>query len=214
MIMENIIIHKAAVALSGKLNLYIGRDGLELKKMTLGMEVAIINISKLVAIYVLAALLGVVGPTAVIHIAYFAIKRYSFGLHALNSTVCTVVSCCLFVAVPLAVQVMGLGIGNVTVGAVFAVVLACLYCYAPADTKARPLIGAQLRVQLKKKAVLCGAVLMLVALLIPSGEVKLLLTLGVVFQTVSVLPITYKILKRSERNYETYENARGQAREH
>jgi accessory gene regulator B len=58
---------------------------------------------------------------------------------------------------------------------------------------------------LRKKAVICGVALMAVTLLIPDNSIKTLLTLGAVFQTVMILPITYKILKRSERNYEEYE---------
>ena len=203
--MENELIRKYALCLASKLNVYIGKEGLDFKKMVLGAEVLIVNISKLIIMYLLAAMLGVIVHTAIIHIAYVVIKRFSFGLHALNSTVCTIVSCTLFVAVPWGLR--GVGIGSAAVVAVFVAVIFCLYKYAPADTKARPLVGKMLRARLRKKAVICGVVLFVIALAVPSREVKLLLTLGAAFQVVSVLPLTYKILKRSERNYEAYEQA-------
>ncbi|MCL1877862.1 MAG: accessory gene regulator B family protein, partial [Defluviitaleaceae bacterium] len=81
----------------------------------------------------------------------------------------------------------------------------CLVLYAPADTKARPLIGKQLRDSFKRKAVFCGFLLMGVALLIPNGNVKFLLSVGAAYQTICILPLTYKILKRSVKNYEAYE---------
>jgi len=203
--MENGLVHKCALGLASKLNLYIGKEGLNYKKMVLGTEIVLINISKLVVVYLLATMFGVIFYTAIMHFAYVAIKRFSFGLHALNSTVCTIVSCTLFVAVPWILQ--GAGIGNIVVFVIFVAVILCLTKYAPSDTKARPLVGKALRARLRKKAVICGVVLLMVALAVPNGEIKLLLTLGAVFQCASILPITYQILKRSERNYESYEQA-------
>jgi len=201
--MENKLIHLCALNLANRLNQYMGKSGPEFTKLVLGMEVIIINVSKLIIIYLLAAALGVVVQTAIIQAGYVLIKRHSFGLHALNSTVCTVVSCLMFVITPLILS--GFGINNLTVLVVFIFIVMCLYLYAPADTKARPLVGVKLRAHLKKKAVFCGLVLMLITLLIPSYELKFLLTLGAVYQCLGILPITYKILKRSEKNYEKFE---------
>jgi len=112
----------------------------------------------------------------------------------------------LFVAVPWALQ--GVGISNSAVFVSFIAVILCLYRYAPADTKARPLVGKVMRARLRKKAVICGVILLAIALLTPYREIKLLITLGAAFQCISILPITYKTLKRSERNYEFYEQAK------
>ena len=89
----------------------------------------------------------------------------------------------------------------------FGGIIVALYLYAPADTKAKPLVGINLRKKLKKKAVICGVTLMIIALIVPDNSLKLLLALGSMSQCVAILPITYKILKRSERNYEKYEQA-------
>ena len=203
--MENRIIHTAAQGLAGRLNRCIGKEGLELQKMVMGMEILLINVSKLIAVYLLAFVMGIVVQAVILHVAYLVIKRYSFGLHSLSSTLCTVVSCCMFAVMPWLLR--GAEIGNIVVFAVFALVIPCLYRYAPADTKARPLIGLKLRARLKRRAVACGVILMAVALIVPSYEVKFLLTLGAAYQCVSILPLTYKILKRSEKNYEKYEHA-------
>lgn len=93
--------------------------------------------------YSLAAFLGVILQTLTVHTSYIAIKRYSFGLHALNSMVCTMVSCILFVVLPWLLQ--GFFINNIIVVIVFTPVVVCLRLYALADTKARPLIGQKLR---------------------------------------------------------------------
>lgn len=206
--MEGKLTKSAAVWLAGKLNRYTRKEGNELTKMTLGMEVILINVFKLTVVYVLAAVVGVLGLTFAAHIAFVAIKRYSFGLHALNSTVCTIASCTMFVLLPWLVSNFSLGIGNLTVAAVFAGILLSLFFFAPADTKAKPLFGANNRKKLKMKAVISGVVVLIAALLIPNEAIKLLVTLGAVYQGISITPLMYKILKRSERNYERYERTK------
>ncbi|MCL2398998.1 MAG: accessory gene regulator B family protein [Defluviitaleaceae bacterium] len=203
--MENELIQRTAKVLTRKINCYTCKDGLELQKMELGMEILLINVSKIIIIYLLAILLGILGQTLIIHGAFMLTKRYSFGLHALNSTVCTVLSCCMFVFIPLLLSDMG--ISNPIVLTVFPVIISILYRYAPADTKARPIIGVKLRKQLKYKSIAFSTIAMAIALIVPNESLKLLMVLGAAYQSISILPITYKILKRSEKNYEMYECA-------
>ena len=201
--MEAKAIYTLSQNLAHWLNRYTNKEGLEFTKMAIGIEVILINISKLVIMYLIAIILGVVVQTLFIHGAYIMIKRYSFGLHALNSTVCTIVSCLLFVAVPW--FVFGIMINNVMVLTVFPFIILSMYLYAPADTKARPIIGSKRRSRLKWKAVVSALLLMVITIAIPNESVKLLLTLGAVYQVISILPLTYKILKRSEKNHEQFE---------
>lgn len=203
--MENKLITLLAKRLASWMNQYTHKEGFELLKLEVGIECILINISKMIIIYTLATLLGVLLQTFIIHFAFVLTKRYSFGAHALNSTVCTIVSCCMFVIAPLIMS--GVGITNQVVIIVFAAIIYTLYKFAPADTKARPLIGAKLRKQLKKRATICGIILLIITLLIPNESIKLLLVLGAVYQCISILPITYKILGRSTKNYEKYECA-------
>jgi len=171
--------------------------------MNLGMEVFLINVFKLTVMYVLAAILGVLGLTFATHVAFVAVKRYSFGLHALNSTVCTLSGCAMFVFIPWLLS--GAGIGNISVAIIFTGVILSLGFFAPADTKAKPLFGAENRKRMKIRAIACGVMVLIATLLIPNETVKLMLTLGAMYQSVSILPLTYKILKRSEKNYEKHE---------
>jgi len=207
--MENKIIQSAAMQIAYKLNQYANKEGIEFTKMTIGVEILLINISKLVIIYALAMLLGTLWHTLVVHGAYLLLKRYSFGLHALNSTVCTVVSCMLFVVLPWLLQ--GVSLGNLVVLLLFPLILLSLWLYAPADTAGRPLVGKNTRVKMKRNALVCGVILMVITLLVPIGYVKFLLILGAAYQAVSILPFTYKILKRSGKNYEQYEKLKARS---
>ena len=201
--MENKLIQSAAKVLAYKLNKYNHKEGLELRKMEIGMEIFLISASKFIIVYSLAVIFGTLWQTMVIHFSFGLLKRYSFGLHALSSTICTIVSCGMFVLTPILLS--GMGLSNFGAIAFFGIIIFILYKYAPADTKARPLIGVKLRAKLKWKAVASAFVLVVIALIVPDGYITLLLTVGALYQCILILPITYKILKRSEKNYETYE---------
>ena len=202
------VIRNAAHALAERLGHALQSDKLVFKKFTVGIERILMSVSKLLIIYALSLLLGVFVQTVIIQFSFSLLKRYSLGLHALSNTVCTVVSCLLFVIIPWVLT--GFELTNIGTVIAFIPVMSCLYLYAPADTKARPLIGAQLRTRFKQKAMVCGIIILMAALVIPNERVKLLVTIGAVYQVITILPLTYKILKRSERNYENYENgARG-----
>ena len=203
--MENELLRKASRRIALWMNSYTQKEGIELEKMTVGIEVLLINVSKLVIIYSLAALLGTLPITFAAHFSYALLKRYSFGLHALNSTVCTAVSCCLFIFLPLALTSTGVAISSSVLVAVHAVAFIIFYRYAPADTESRPLIGAYLRYELRVRALASVILLQVVALLAPSDSIRLALVLGVVYQIGSIVPITYRVLGRRGRNYERYE---------
>ena len=201
--MEINIINSAAQNIAYRLNQYANKEGIEFTKMVIGIEIFLINISKLAIVYLIAIILGSLVQTIIVHGAYVLIKRHSFGLHALNSTVCTVVSYILFAIVPWLLS--GVTVGNGVIFVVFPLIILSLYLFAPADTKARPIIGSKIRTRLKWKSIFCGMLLMIATLLVPSEAAKFLMTLGAAYQIVSILPLTYKILKRSEKNYEQYE---------
>jgi len=201
--MEGKLVRIVAVWLVGIINQHACKESSELTKMNLGMEVLLINVVKLVAIYSLAVIMGTLSLTLITHLSFVAVKRYSFGLHALNSTVCTLVSSVMFVLIPWALS--DFGIKNLSVVLVFVGIIISLSFFAPADTKARPLIGVRNRKRLKIKAVISGIIVFLVALLIPNETVKLMLALGAVYQSIAILPLTYKLLGRSGKNYEKYE---------
>ena len=97
--------------------------------------------------------------------------------------------------------------GNIAVAAVFTVVALIMFRYAPADTKQRPLVGARTRERIRMKAVGWVVLLGIVTLQCPDPSIKLCITLGAVCQCFSILPLTYKVLGRSGRNYESYEFA-------
>ena len=194
---------RLADILTLRLNLKLHKEGLELQKMKLGIEIILINLSKFIVIFSVATYFHLFKETALMLLVFASIKRNAFGLHAKNSMVCTLTSLLLFVAVPYLSY--NLRFNNYIVLASFSIIILLLYKYAPGDTESHPLLGEKLRKRLKRESMITGTVLMLIALIIPSEVVKTMITVAVSCEIISILPITYKILNRGYKNYEKYE---------
>ncbi len=186
-----------------KINKYSNKEGLELQKMKLGLEILLINISKFFMIFVISAIFNLVNESLLMLLVFASIRRNAFGLHSKSSIVCTSISVIMFVFGSYLSYY--LKFNNYTVFTVFVIINILLYKYAPADTEHHPLLGCTLRTKLRKESLLTGMLLMLLALIIPSSVIKTLITLATSFEVIGILPITYNLLKRRYRNYEKYE---------
>ena len=197
------LIHSLAVRFADWLNTYVHNDKRNYLKTIYVTEAMLINIINLTLVFIAAAVLGVVVQTVAVMLGFNIIRRNAFGLHSKNVISCTIESLVLFVLAPYLLR--SFTVENMAVLAVFCIMMIVVSAYAPADTEHRPLVGTKKRARFKKNAVICSAVLMLAVLLVPYGNIKLMLTLGAIYETVSLLPITYALFKRSYGNYKKYE---------
>lgn len=178
-------------------------DHIDYLKMKLGIETILTNVTKGIIVYSAALILNLFFQTLILHIAYAALRKYSYGLHANSSTACSIISIVLFVGTPVLSQylpftslmVIGCGLLFITL----------LYLYAPADTDKSPILGVERRRSLRNKSVVVCSVITIIALLYPDPFIRSLLMLGMALQIVMILPLTYKLFKRSVKNYEQYE---------
>jgi accessory gene regulator B len=196
---------KIAEIIIVKTNNHLKKEGIELQKMKLGLEIILINLSKFIVIFVVAAYFNLLKETLFMSVIFGSIRRNAFGLHAKNSIVCTIISLIMFVfGACLGYQIR---LNNYMVFIIFTAISILLYKYAPGDTENHPILGAKLRNKLRKQSVVTGVFLMIIAIVIPINEVKSLITLAASFEVISILPLTYKILNRGYKNYEKYERA-------
>lgn len=186
-----------------RINFYLHKEGLELQKIKLGIEILLINISKLIIMLAIAAVFHLLKETIFMLLIFTSIRRNAFGLHAKNSFTCTVVSIIIFVFGSYLSHY--LKFNNYIVFIIFTIINILLYKYAPADTENHPLLGVDLRKKLKTESVITGLILMIITLLIPNSVIKALIILSAISAVTLILPITYYLLKRSYRNYEIYE---------
>ncbi|GFZ32187.1 putative AgrB-like protein [Clostridium zeae] len=199
------IMEKLADKIAMKINKVIQKDGIELQKVKLGIEILLINISKFILIFLISVKLHLVIETTIITIVLGAIRSKAFGLHAKNSIVCTITSLMLYVIGGYMSNLVQ--VNRYIIFCIFIIINIALYMYAPADTEYHPLIGQALRKSLKKKAVITGVILMMLALMSTNYIVTNLITLASIFEVLSILPITYKVLNRRYNNYEQYEES-------
>jgi len=199
------LIEKLAEYIALKLNVHLKKEGLELLKLKLGLEIILINLSKFIVIFLVAAYFNLLKEAALMSLVFGSIRRYAFGLHAENSIVCTITSLLMFVfGSYLSYHLI---LNNYIILISFLVIIIVLYKYAPGDTEYHPLLGEKLRNKLRKASVITGMILMVLALIIPNPTIKTIITLASGFEIISILPVTYKILNRRYKNYEEYEDA-------
>ena len=197
------IMERLSEIITLKINRYLNKEGLELQKMKLGFEILLINISKFFIIFLIATKFNLLKESLLMTFVFASVRRSAFGLHAKSSIICTLTCITLFVfGAHLSYY---LNFTNYIVISIFTLVNILLYKYAPGDTEYHPLLGEKLRYKLKKDSVITGIVWMVLALIVPNSVIKTLITLSTVFEVITILPITYKILNRGYRNYEKYE---------
>lgn len=198
------IMERMAEIITNKINSYLHKEGLELQKMKLGLEILLINISKLIVIFIVAAEFHLLKEAMFMLLIFTSIRKNAFGIHAKNSLICTLVSTTIFIFGSYVSYYIKLN--NYIIFIIFIVVNILLYKYSPADTENHPLLGYNLRKKLKKESLITGIVFMAIALLVPINVVKVLIVISAISAVITILPITYNLLKRSYRNYEKYEN--------
>lgn len=167
-----------------------------------GVEIFLVNVTKGIIVYLAAALLGMLWQTLVVHLSYLMIRRHSFGLHAKTSLGCTITSVVMFVILPYFVKEVQLSEWMIVL--ISGLILLNIAIFSPSDTENMPLFNAKKRHVLRRKSILNTIFVLLLMLLIPIGEIKILILYGMFVQVIMIHPWTYKIMKRSYNNYEKY----------
>ncbi|MBC1502396.1 accessory gene regulator B family protein [Listeria booriae] len=167
-----------------------------------GVEIFLVNVTKGIIVYLAAALLGMLWQTLVVHLSYLMIRRHSFGLHAKTSLGCTITSVVMLVILPYFVKEVQLSEWMIVL--ISGLILLNIAIFAPSDTENMPLFNAQKRHVLRRKSIFNTFVVLVVANLIPWSEGSTLILLGAFCQTIAIHPLTYKLLKRRNKNYEKF----------
>lgn len=198
------LILKLSNNLALNINQYMKKEDDEFEKLKYGLTVLLINISKITILFISAYILGIFKYTFLYLLCFTFIRTFAFGVHAEKSLNCTLSNLIIFIGGTYLSNV--LKIGNYSVIIIFMLNFTLLYKYAPADTKSRPLVGKDLRRKLKIKSLISASFLMIVALVIPNNICKSIITLAVLSESLCIIPITYKILKKEYDNYEKFIN--------
>ena len=173
---------------------------LEKKRVKYGVYVLYVNITKIAIFLLISLLFDVFYDVLIIWFMFALIRSTAFGIHSGNSIVCTIVTVLTFVGGSLICRYCYLN--DIFIYLIYLLCFILIFIYAPADTESRPLVGVKYRRKLKIQAVLITTILLAVVIVLNIYHIKLLFAIALIAETVSILPITYKIFKRRYNNYE------------
>lgn len=164
--------------------------------MKYGIYIFYINVLKSLLLILVAYFLGVLTPVLVFALPYVLLRLFSFGIHMKTPLGCTILGFVQYlgsvyfvinVGIPFPIQIVA-----------WVICFVCFYLYAPAQTKKRPIPQRQ-RKPFKIKSMTVLAIIMCVSVYmwftgntVPGN----LLLLAAVWQTLNILPLTYKIIKQ------------------
>jgi accessory gene regulator B len=175
----------------------------ELDEIRYGLEGLYLTITKMIFIFILSYLLGLLKETMLMLIFFNVLRTTAFGLHASKSWMCWISSTILFILFPVVAKYvtipfyLKLGLG------ILGIILISLF--APADTVKHPLINKKKRRIWKILSILDCSILVTISLIIKNDVIANLIIFGVYTEILLINPLSYKLFKLKYNNYKNYE---------
>ena len=179
-------------------------DKLEREKLFLGVFTLVNNIIKTLFICCVSLILGCLKETIFMILILFSLRLTACGLHAKSNLSCTLISLTTYCGSSLLSSNVPIDKSIAFIICIFLTIL--LYKYSPADTANRPILYSTTRKKLKLQTLFTSIILLIINIIFQNTKLINLTMFAMLAQVISILPITYKLLKRSYNNYETYEN--------
>ena len=194
---------KIADKISSKIINTLDDKSMDREKLSYGLLVFFINITKLIILFIGAYFFNVM-PQFLIIIFSFAIMRLSnFGIHLRGSLLCTLVSFISFIGSALICKSFKFNIYLIIISYITFIILT--YMYAPADTEGNPLCNTKQRKKFKLQSLCKLLIFFFISLLFNNHMFVSCIILSNLISTITILSITYDLFKLSKNNYELYE---------
>ena len=183
-------------------NKYPSYDDDKLEIIAYGLEGLYLTFSKIILIFGLGIILGIIENILLLLVLYNIIRFSAFGLHANKSWQCLVISLLMFVG--------GVYICDyVFIPYLFKIIISfiCIFLiakYALAYTEKRPLINKKKRKIYKIISVIVSTIFTILIILFNDNIISNYLLIALVEASLMILPISYKLLKLPYNNYKRY----------
>ncbi|HBY21099.1 MAG: hypothetical protein A2Y24_07320 [Clostridiales bacterium GWE2_32_10] len=174
----------------------------ELQKVKYGIDILILNSYKLVIVFFLAYLLGILTQIFLFMLSYGFIRAFAFGMHARKGSTCLIATCLIFLGLTYYSPLILLD--NLYISVLFIINIISLMLFAPADTEKRPIINPKKRKILRIKAISALTLLYLIAIFYCDSLTATILTLSTTVACIMINPILYKIAGQTYDNYKSY----------
>ena len=184
------------IAFLQKYNTYSKED---IEKLEYGLEGIYLTITKLIILFFIATLLGVVKEFITLLLLFNIIRYTGFGFHAEKSYQCLIISTFCFLIIPIFFI-------NIVLSKVIYIAI-CIFCiinfllFAPADTIKRPLPNKKKRIIRKITTTIIGLIYSILSIVFYNHWISAILISAMINQVIVINPLTYKILKQTYNNY-------------
>jgi len=163
----------------------------KLAEIDYGIAAFIANSYKMVFIFILAILLNIFKYFLIAIISFGTLRTFASGVHAKREWTCLPVSTSIFLGITYLGIIFDLNI--YIINFVFILCFGAMLIYAPADTEERPIVSRRLRKKLKITSCITILVLYAFALYSLGTKASSIITFAVLFESVLILPVTYRL---------------------
>ena len=173
----------------------------EVAIMRYALEGIYLTFTKILVITLIAFLLGLFKEYIWFVLLYTPIRSVSFGWHANTTKECWVVSILAFILIPYTFSIITINEITKIILLTFSILGFALY--SPADTKKRPIVN-------KKRRLLFKVVSLIITLVYccysfkHSNLISNLMLASLLYQSLLINPLIYKISHQEFNNYKTY----------
>ena len=177
-------------------------DNTKIAEMKYGLEAIYLTTTKIIFIMAVAFILKIFKEVILVILFFNILRSTGFGLHAPKSWICWVLSTTFFIGGTYLCKILILDKYILLILSVLGLIL--LSIYAPADTKKRPLIKKKKRIVFKILTIIFTVIYIIIIFVSNITLINNILTFSIILESMMVLPISYKILRLSYRNFKNY----------
>ena len=171
----------------------------DIEKMKYGLEGLYLTFTKLVIIFLIAALLGYLKEILIMLIFFNIIRYPAFGAHANKSSTCLILSIILILG--LTYITINIEFNTITKALIGLLCFMAFLLFAPADTEKRPLTNKRKRRIRKIASCIVALIYILLILFINNTIISNLILTALIIESLMINPIMYKIMGIPYDNY-------------
>lgn len=183
-------------------NKYPDYDDEKIEVINYGLESLYLTFTKIFFILFLSIVLGILKNVILLIIFYNIIRFTAFGMHAKKSWHCLVISSTMFIGGVYICEYVFIPFILKVILALICIIL--VFKYAPADTEKRPIINKKRRKMYKVLSILLSGIFATLIVIFNESLISNYLLLGLVWATIMILPISYKLFDLPYDNYKRY----------
>lgn len=163
----------------------------DIDKFRYGLEGLYLTVTKLVFIFLVALLLGILKETIILILIFNGIRYTGFGVHAKRSLDCLISSTLFFIIFP--IMCIHLITPLIIKYILFFPLVLLIGIFAPSDTVKRPLKNKKKRIIYKIITIVVAIIYMSLSIVIKDNTLSNSFMFAVIIQIIVMLPITYKL---------------------